>query len=140
MNDRSQSPDEPRQPARPETPVDAGSQALAEALRSSFAIVRFVMIVLLLVFLASGFFQVGPQERGIILRFGKPVGEGEKVLLGPGLHFGFPAPIDEVKKVSITGIQKVESTIGSARIGKGTLLAAATFFTGALRPRSRSPR
>ncbi len=112
MNDQPHSPDEPQPDRRPETPVDAGSQALAEALRSSFAIVRFVMIVLVLVFLASGFFQVGPQERGIILRFGKPVGEGEKALLAPGLHFGFPPPIDEVKKVSITGIQKVESTVG----------------------------
>ena len=31
----------------PETPVDAGSQALSEALRSSFAIVRFLMVILL---------------------------------------------------------------------------------------------
>jgi membrane protease subunit HflK len=90
----------------PETPVDAGSQALAEALRSSFAIVKFVMVLLVLVFLASGFFTVGPQERAIILRFGKPVGEGEKALLGPGLHWSFPYPIDENIKVSIAGCSK----------------------------------
>jgi modulator of FtsH protease HflK len=96
----------------PEQPVDSGSQALAEALQSSFGIVKVVMFVLVIVFLASGIFQVGPQERAIILRLGKPVGEGEKALLGPGLHFGFPPPIDEVKKVSITGIQKITSTAG----------------------------
>ena len=67
-----------------DTPLDAGSQALSEALRSSFAIIRFVMIVLVVVFFASGFFTVGPAQRAIILRFGKPVGEGEKALLGPG--------------------------------------------------------
>jgi len=67
-----------------ESPMDAGSQALSEALRSSFAIVRFVMFLLVLVFLASGFFTVKPNERAIILRFGKPRGEGEKALLGPG--------------------------------------------------------
>ena len=38
------------------TPVDAGSQALSEALRSSFAIVKVVMVILVVVFLASGFF------------------------------------------------------------------------------------
>jgi membrane protease subunit HflK len=97
----------------PETPVDAGSQALAEALRSSFAIVKFVMVLLVLVFLGSGFFTVGPQERAIVLRFGKPLGEGEKALLAPGkLHWSFPYPIDECVKVPITGIQKISSTVG----------------------------
>ena len=96
----------------PETPVDAGSQALAEALRSSFAIVKFVMVLLVLVFLASGFFTVGPQQRAIILRFGRPVGEGEKALLGSGLHWSFPYPIDEKREVSIGGLQQVSSTVG----------------------------
>jgi modulator of FtsH protease HflK len=95
-----------------ETPVDAGSQALSEALRSSFAIVKFLMGVLIIVFLASGIFQVGPQERALVLRFGKPVREGTKALLGPGLHWSWPYPIEECVKVSITGIQKVSSTVG----------------------------
>jgi membrane protease subunit HflK len=112
MNDHPHSHDEPHDHAAPEMPVDAGSQALAEALRSSFTIVKFVMAALVVVFLGSGFFKVGPDERAIILRFGKPVGEGEKALLGPGLHWSYPFPIDEYVKVSITGIQKVTSTAG----------------------------
>src|ERR1041385_2473597 len=97
---------------RPDLPLDSGSQALSEALRSSFTIVKFLMVVLVLVFIASGIFQVGPQERAIRLHFGRPVGEGEKALLGPGLHWSWPYPIDEPVKVSITGIQKVSSTVG----------------------------
>src|SRR5678815_5199270 len=115
MSDQRQILTEPPPPTPvlpPETPVDAGSQALSEALRSSFVIVKFVMGLLVLVFLASGFFTVGPQERAIILRFGKPVGEGQKALLGPGLHWSFPYPIDEYVKVSITGIQQVTSSVG----------------------------
>ena len=96
----------------PETPVDAGSQALTEALSSSFKIVKVVMGLLLVVFVCSGFFTVEQQERAIILHFGRAVGEGEKALLGPGLHWSFPYPIDEHVKVSITGIQQVRSTIG----------------------------
>jgi len=110
MSEHSHSPATPEPPA-PETPVDAGSQALAAALHSSFAIVKVLMVLMVVVFLASGFFQVGPAERAIILRFGKPVGEGQKALLGPGLHWSFPFPIDEFVKVSITGIQKVNSTV-----------------------------
>src|SRR5437879_5007746 len=89
----------------PENPMDAGAQALADALRSSFAVVKFFMVLLIIIFLGSGVFTVGPQQRAVILHFGKPVGAGTKALLGPGLHFAWPPPIDEVVKVSITGIQ-----------------------------------
>jgi membrane protease subunit HflK len=92
--------------------LDAGSQALAEALGSSFAIVKIVMVLMVLAFFGSGFFQVGPSEKAVILRFGRPVGEGKSVLLGPGLHWSFPYPIDEVVKIPITEIQKVTSTTG----------------------------
>ncbi|HEX4264126.1 MAG TPA: protease modulator HflK [Verrucomicrobiae bacterium] len=112
MNEHSHPHDEHEHPHSPETHVDSGSQALTEALRSSFVIVRFVMVLLVLVFLSSGFFKVEPNERAIILRFGKPLGVGEKALLGPGLHWSFPYPIDEVVKVSVTGIQKVASSVG----------------------------
>jgi membrane protease subunit HflK len=112
MNDHSHPHDEHEHPHPPEMPVDAGSQALTEALRSSFAIVRVVMAVLVVVFLFSGFFKVEPNQRAMILRFGKPLGEGAKALLGPGLHWSYPYPIDEIEKVSVTGVQKVSSSVG----------------------------
>ncbi|MBA4149139.1 MAG: protease modulator HflK [Verrucomicrobia bacterium] len=99
-------------PGAPVMIEDAGSRALSEALRSSFVIVRVLMAGLVLLFLASGFFTVGPHEKKIILRFGKPVGEGEKALLGPGFHWAFPAPIDEVVSVPVTQIQQLNSTVG----------------------------
>jgi membrane protease subunit HflK len=91
---------------------DAGSQALAEALRSSFVIVKITMVLLIVVIFLSGMFTVGPQEKAVILRFGKPLGEGQKMLLGAGLHWSFPQPIDEVIRIPITEIQKVSSTVG----------------------------
>jgi membrane protease subunit HflK len=104
----------PQQPAppEPEPSEDAGSEALSEALRSSFAIVRVVLVVMVVVFLASGFFTVGVQEKAIILRLGKPVGKDEKALLGPGPHWAFPYPIDEVVRIPVTQVQTIESTVG----------------------------
>src|SRR5436853_1389116 len=99
-------------PSSPEISEDAGSQALSEALRSSFAVVKILMIVLVGVSFFSGFFTVLPHEKAIILRFGKPVGDGEKALLGPGAHWAFPSPIDEVVKMPIGRVQTVASTIG----------------------------
>ena len=107
----SEQPQTPSQPPAP-TPVDTGSQALAEALRGSFAIVKFLMLVLVVVFLFSGFFTVRQQERAIILRFGRPAGVGNQVLLGPGPHWAWPYPIDEVIKVPSTEIQTIRSTVG----------------------------
>src|ERR1051325_9140719 len=95
-----------------EMPVDSGSQALSEALRSSFALVKFVMVVLVGIFRASGVFKVDQGTTAIFLRFGKPVGTGEAALLKPGLHFSLPYPIDDHVKVSIAGIQNVRSTAG----------------------------
>ena len=75
--------------------------ALNEALRSSFHIIRVLMVVLLFIFLFSGIFTVNPNEVAIKLRFGKPVGIGSSQLLRPGLHWAFPYPIDEVVRIPV---------------------------------------
>ena len=94
----------------PEISDDAGSQALSDALKRSFAIVKVVMGGLVVLFLFSGFFTVGPQQKAIILRFGTPVGDGK--LYGPGAHWAFPPPIDEVIKIPVgQGLTNI-STIG----------------------------
>ncbi len=111
MSDEHEHHDHAHQPA-PVTPEDSGSQALAEALRSSFAIVKIVMVLMVAAFFGSGFFQVGPSEKAVILCFGKPVGEGQKALLTAGLHWSLPYPIDEVVKIPIAEIQKVSSNNG----------------------------
>jgi len=97
----------------PET-HDASSQALSEALQSSFFIVKLAMGALLIVILVSGIFTVGPQEKAIVLRFGKPVGSGTNLLLGAGLHWAWPQPVDEVVKIPVTptGNLQVRSTVG----------------------------
>ena len=96
----------------PET-RDAGSQALAEALHSSFTIVKIAMVALVIIILGTGFFTVNNGEKAVILRFGKPVGESQKMLLSSGTwYWSFPYPIDEVVRIPIAEIQKVTSTAG----------------------------
>jgi len=103
---------EPNLPSAAPPPEDAGSQALSEALRSSFFIVKIIMVILVLLFLGSGFFKVDSQFKAIVLRLGKPVGEGEKALLGPGLHWAFPRPIDQVEFIPFTSLQTADSSVG----------------------------
>jgi membrane protease subunit HflK len=93
-------------------PVDAGSRALEEALRASFFLVKVVMAILVVVFIFSGVKTVEPQDKAVILRFGKPLGAGAEQLLGPGLHWAFPYPIDEVVPIHVGQIQTVVSSAG----------------------------
>jgi len=104
--------DHPDHSKAPET-QDVGSQALAEALHSSFTIVKIAMGLLIVLIFAAGFFTVNPGEKAVILRFGKPVGEGKKMLLSSGTwYWSFPYPIDDVVRIPIAEIQKVTSTAG----------------------------
>jgi membrane protease subunit HflK len=115
MSEQETNPLQPpaRPPApEPPTPDDPGSQALSEALRSSFFIIQIIMVLLVVMFFASGFFTVKEQNKAIILRMGRPVGQGEGILLGPGAHFAFPRPIDEVTNVPFSSSQRAYSSVG----------------------------
>ena len=85
--------------------LDAAGKSLVEALRISFNVLKVIMAVLVIVFLASGFFTVGHDEQALVLRFGKIRGAGEQRILEPGLHWSLPYPIDEVVKIPVTKVQ-----------------------------------
>ena len=84
-----------------DTELDAAGKSLSEALRISFIILKVIMVVLVVIFLASGFRTVGSDEQAIVLRFGKIRGVGEERILGPGLHWVFPYPIDEIVRIPV---------------------------------------
>lgn len=88
--------------------LDAASRSLSEALRISFIILKVIMIILVVAFLASGFVTVGSDEQAIVLRFGKIRDAG---LLDPGPHWIFPYPIDEIIKIPVK--TKVNLSINS---------------------------
>ena len=94
-----QLPASPAKPAGDE--LDAAGKSLSEALRMSFIILKVIMIVLIVAFLASGFETVGSSEQALVLRFGKIRGMGEERLLGPGPHWILPYPIDEIVKIPV---------------------------------------
>ena len=76
--------------------LDAAAKSLSEALRMAFGILKVIMIVLVALFMLSGFEKVGSDEEAIVLRFGKI-----HRLLDSGLHWVFPYPIDEIVKIPV---------------------------------------
>ncbi len=106
MTDASQQP----HPSRPlhvvETPVDPAQQSLADALRTSFQILKLAMVVLVIAYFASGVFTVEQNKQAIILRLGGMVGD----VCNPGVHWAFPPPIDQVVEIPV----KQSSTVSIA--------------------------
>ena len=103
---------QPRSPeGRPANELDAAGRSLSEALRWSFIILKIIMVVLVGLFLFSGFKTVGPGELALVLQFGKIRGLGEDRLLKPGLHWVFPYPIEEI--IRIPTEKKVDLPIDS---------------------------
>jgi membrane protease subunit HflK len=68
--------------------------------------------VLVAVWVASGAYTVGPDQRGIILRFGKHVATTD-----PGFHWHWPYPFEAVLRPKVTEVQRVE--IGFRSIDPG---------------------
>lgn len=81
--------------------LDTAGQSLSEALRMAFRILKVIMIVLVGLFMLSGFERVDSDEQAIVLRFGKIRGAGEGRLLKPGLHWILPYPIEEIVKIPV---------------------------------------
>lgn len=71
-------------------PERAGQAALAGALKYSFAVLRIVMVVLVIVYLVGGVFSVPVQEVRFKVRFGRVVPEDHPVLSSGTWHIKFP--------------------------------------------------
>ena len=59
--------------------------------------------LLVLLWVASGFYVVDEQERGVVLRLGQYVGTTE-----PGLQWHMPWPIEHEEIVNVTGVRSVK--------------------------------
>jgi len=64
--------------------------------------IGIVLAIVLLLWMATGFYMIEEAERGIILRFGKHVDTTQS-----GLRWHWPTPIESVTKVDITKVHPV---------------------------------
>jgi membrane protease subunit HflK len=78
-----------------------GYNYLSNALKVSFILLKIIMVVLIVLFLVSGFRTISHDEQAFVLRFGKIRGQGEDRILGPGLKMLWPYPIHEIIKVPV---------------------------------------
>jgi membrane protease subunit HflK len=89
---------------------------------------RLVVIgaaAVLLIWLASGLYVVGPGERGVVLLFGRVIEQTE-----PGLRYRLPTPFQSHVVVDVATVRRAEVGFRSDRSGSRTLPTEALMLTG----------
>ena len=61
------------------------------------------LVIVVLLYVASGLYRVLPDEQGVVLRFGKYVHTTQ-----PGLHYHFPTPFERVLTPKVTKVNRVD--------------------------------
>ncbi len=86
-------------------------KVLFQGIESGMKVFRWMVLVLVILFLVSGLAKVQPTHIGILTRFGKlvPVGPGQEIR-EPGFVLAFPYPIDQLILLPNTQEQQHEVT------------------------------
>ncbi len=82
--------------------------------QASRNVIIFALCVLPILWLASGIYQVNPDEQGVVLRFGRYVRTTQS-----GLNWHIPYPVESVLTPQVTKINRIE--IGASTTEDGAL-------------------
>jgi len=80
--------------------------------------VPLAALMLLALYLLSGFFVVQPGEAAVVRRFGGVIAGN----VGPGLHYRLPWPVDRVDIVAVNGIRRAEAPASLMLTGDENLI------------------
>lgn len=90
-----------------EDELDPASRSLNEALRISFGVLKWIMVLIVVFFAFSGLREVKEGQVAVRVHLGAVIGEQGKQILRPGWHLAWPEPIDRIITIP-TGKQQVE--------------------------------
>ena len=82
-------------------------------------------LILLIIWLISGFYKVNANEQGVVLRFGEWVRTTQ-----PGLHYHLPYPIEVAKTPKVTKVNKTEIGFRTFRESRRLLPEESLMLTG----------
>lgn len=76
---------------------------IQNTLKVTVKFIKWIIGLLLLLYLCSGIYSISPNKIGVLVRFGKVI--DPKVM--PGIHYSLPRPIDTIYKVPVKVIHHV---------------------------------
>jgi len=108
--------------------MDPAHKSLTDALRLSYRVLQLVIVILIVLFLVSGFRTVSESQSGVLTRFGAIVPVDGKEALDPGLQRAWPYPIGEFVLFDVQN-RSIDLTVPSGHPRPGRAL-----FWPAMRP------
>jgi len=125
-----------RQPNRPNPP---DFEKIFKDFRNSFGggvpgggkpsrFLWLILIVVLGLWAATGFYRVNPQEQGVVLRFGEWV-----KTTSPGLHYHLPFPVESVLTPDVTRDNRLEigfRDVGGRSVSRRDIADESQMITG----------
>ena len=104
--------------------IDLRSRPGLSRLRPGYRWLLGIPVLLLAVYLGSGFYVVGADERAVVRRFGAINAD-----VGPGMHYRLPWPVDRLDVVKTTSVMK--AGVGFALpIGESSAPSGMELLTG----------
>lgn len=88
-------------------------------------LIKLLIIIILLLYLATGIYIVQPNEQGIVKRFGRFVR-----IDSSGLHYHLPYPFESVQTPSVTEVKRIEIGFRTVRGGYTDIPEEALMLTG----------
>jgi len=70
------------------------------------------LVILLVIYIGSGFYIVKPNEQAVVKRFG-----AVKNVVGPGPHYHMPFPFEQIDRAEVTKVHRIEIGFTSTRGG-----------------------
>ena len=87
--------------------------------------ISFILVLIVLGWIATGFYRVEPDEQGVELLFGK----WNESTTDPGLHYFFPTPIGKVLTPKVEAIRKINVGFRSNGTSKRDVLEESMMLT-----------
>ena len=89
----------------PRPPKEGGERVRRAGWTGSFSgsIGWIIIAIIVVIYLATGIYTIGPSEVGLVKRFGRHV-----ATVDPGMHYHLPSPIESVVSVNILEVRKEE--------------------------------
>lgn len=77
---------------------------LKNSIKVTLGFSRWILLILLTVFLFLGIYSIAQNEIGVLQKFGKIQNDS----IGPGIHYALPWPINKVSKVPVKIVERVQ--------------------------------
>jgi len=95
------------------------------AIKFGKGIIKLLVLLIIVLYLATGIYIVQPNQQGVIRRFGKFTR-----LDSPGLHYHLPYPFESAVSPSVTEVKRIEIGFRTVRGGYTDVPEEALMLTG----------